>query len=235
MLCVTEIVSWGVLFYAFTVLADAIRDREGWPLTHVVAVFTVAQLMAAGVGLWVGRRLDRHGPRLVMTGGSIVGVLSVVLIAIAPSLPFFAAAWVLAGVAMSATLYPPAFATLNHWAGAQRVRALTAVTLVAGFASTVFAPLTALLLALGTWRSAYLLLAIPLALTIPRTGSVSADPGPSTAPVTDPTARSYPERHTRQPSQVVASSGCSRSPSRWPASASTRWWSTWCPSSPTAG
>ncbi len=166
-LCVTEIVSWGVLFYAFTVLADAIRDREGWPLTHVVAVFTVAQLMAAVVGLWVGRRLDRHGPRLVMTGGSLLGVLSVILIAVAPSLPFFAAAWVLAGVAMSATLYPPAFATLNHWAGAHRVRALTAVTLVAGFASTVFAPLTALLLAQGTWRSAYLLLAIPLAVTIP--------------------------------------------------------------------
>lgn len=166
-LCITEIVSWGVLFYAFTVLADAIRDHEGWPLTHVVAVFTVAQLMAAGVGLWVGRRLDRHGPRVVMTGGSIVGVVSVVLIAVAPTLPVFAAAWVLAGVAMSATLYPPAFATLNHWGGAQRVRALTAVTLVAGFASTVFAPLTALLLAAGTWRSAYLLLAIPLAATIP--------------------------------------------------------------------
>jgi MFS family permease len=166
-LCVTEIVSWGVLFYAFTVLADAIRDREGWPLTHVVAVFTVAQLVAAGVGLWVGRRLDRHGPRLVMTGGSIVGVVSVVLIAVAPSLPLFAAAWVLAGVAMSATLYPPAFATLNHWAGARRVRALTAVTLVAGFASTVFAPLTAILLAAGSWRSTYLLLAVPLAVTIP--------------------------------------------------------------------
>jgi MFS family permease len=166
-LCVTEIVSWGVLFYAFTVLADAIRDSEGWPLTHVVAVFTVAQLTAAGVGLWVGRRLDHHGPRLVMTGGSVVGVLSVVLIAVAPSLPVFAAAWVLAGVAMSATLYAPAFATLNHWAGARRVRALTAVTLVAGFASTVFAPLTALLLAHGTWRSTYLLLALPLAATIP--------------------------------------------------------------------
>jgi MFS family permease len=166
-LCVTEIVSWGVLFYVFTVLADPIRDSEGWPLTHVVAVFTAAQLVAAGVGLWVGRHLDRHGPRLVMTGGSVLGVLAVVLIAVAPSLPLFAAAWVLAGVAMSATLYPPAFATVNHWAGAQRVRALTAVTLVAGFASTVFAPLTALLLAHGSWRSTYLLLAVPLAVTIP--------------------------------------------------------------------
>ena len=166
-LCVTEIVSWGVLFYAFTVLADAIRDREGWPLTHVVAVFTAAQLTAAAVGLWVGRHLDHHGPRVVMTAGSMLGVLAVVLIALAPSLPVFAAAWLLAGAAMSATLYPPAFATLNHWAGTQRVRALTAVTLVAGLASTVFAPLTALLLAHGTWRSTYLMLAVPLAATVP--------------------------------------------------------------------
>ncbi|WP_051246564.1 MFS transporter [Nocardioides halotolerans] len=166
-LCVTEILSWGVLFYAFTVLAAAIGDREGWPLTHVVAAFTAAQVVAAGCGLWVGRHLDRHGPRLVMTGGSVIAVVSVALVALAPSLPVFAAAWVLAGVAMSATLYAPAFATLNHWAGAQRVRALTTVTLVAGLASTVFAPLTALLLAHGTWRSTYLVLALPLAVTIP--------------------------------------------------------------------
>ena len=44
----TEIVSWGVLFYAFTVLATSIEDAEGWPLTHLMAVFTVTQLVAAG-------------------------------------------------------------------------------------------------------------------------------------------------------------------------------------------
>ncbi len=187
-LCITEIVSWGVLFYAFTVLVGAIRDHEGWPLTQVVAVFTAAQLVAAAVGLWVGRRLDHHGPRLVMTVGSALGVLSVVLIAIAPSLPFFAAAWVLAGVAMSATLYPPAFATLNHWAGERRVRALTVVTVVAGFASTVFAPLTALLLAHGSWRSTYLLLAIPLALTIPLHWWGLARPWTFAEPVKDQSA-----------------------------------------------
>ena len=161
----TEIVSWGVLFYAFTVLVTSIEEAEGWPLTHLMAVFTMTQVVAAAAGLWVGRRLDRRGPQAVMTGGSVLGVVAVVAIALAPTFEAYVAAWVVAGLAMSATLYAPAFTVLTHWAGAARVRALTTVTLVAGFASTVFAPLAALLESVGTWRTAYLLLALPLATT----------------------------------------------------------------------
>jgi MFS family permease len=162
----TEIVSWGVLFYAFMVLATSVREREGWPLTHLMAVFTMAQVVAAAAGLWVGRRLDRDGPRAVMTAGSALGVLAVVAVALAPTFAWFAGAWVLMGVAMSATLYAPAFTVLTHWAGPRRVQALTVVTLVAGLASTVFGPLAALLEAQGTWRTAYLLLAVPLVVTV---------------------------------------------------------------------
>jgi MFS family permease len=166
-LCFTEIVSWGILFYAFPVLATTISDVEGWPLTSLVAVFTVAQLVAAAAGVWVGRHLDRRGPRLLMTVGSAIGVTSVVAIAVAPSLATYALAWVVAGLAMSTTLYPPAFAAVTHWAGPGRVAALTAVTLVAGFASTVFAPLTALLVNHLSWRQTYLVLAVVLCTTIP--------------------------------------------------------------------
>ncbi len=101
-----------------------------------------------------------------MTLGSAVGVLAVLGLAAAPTLPWFLAACALTGAAMSATLYPPAFAALTHWGGVRRVRALTVVTLVGGLASTVFAPLTAVLESAGSWRSAYAVLAVPLALTI---------------------------------------------------------------------
>jgi MFS family permease len=166
-LCFTQIISWGVLFYAFLVLATSISSEQGWPLTRLTAVFTMALLVAAAAGVWVGRHLDRHGPRRVMTAGSVLGVVSTVAMALAPDLAFFAGAWVLAGLAMSATLYPPAFATVTHWAGSQRVKALTAITLVAGFASTAFAPITALLVTHGGWRQTYLILAIILAVTAP--------------------------------------------------------------------
>ena len=169
-LCATEITSWGVLFYAFPVLVTSISAEEGWPVTRLVAAFTVAQLIAAVAGVWVGRRIDSHGPRSVMTAGSLVGVIAAAAVALSPSLPAFFAAWVLAGFAMSATLYAPAFSAVTGWAGgdaAARVRALTAVTLVAGFASTVFAPLSAVLLGQLGWRTTYLVLAAVLVATVP--------------------------------------------------------------------
>ena len=166
-LCITEIVSWGILFYAFPVLSTTIRDTEGWSLPWLVACFTAAQLVAAATGLWVGRHIDAYGPRRVMTAGSILGVLAVVAIASAPTLWLFLLAWLIAGVAMSGTLYAPAFAAVTGWAGDQRVRALTAVTLVAGLASTVFAPLTAVLVDHLSWRQTYAALTVVLIGTIP--------------------------------------------------------------------
>jgi MFS family permease len=165
-LCVTEIVSWGVLFYAFPVLASTIAAVEAWPLANVMAAFTWAQLVAAAAGVWVGHRIDRDGPHAVMTVGSVLGVVAVAALALAPNQPAFFAAFTLVGLAMSATLYAPAFAAVTHWAGPERrVRALTAITLVAGLASTVFAPLTALLLSQLSWRGTYLALTLVLLTT----------------------------------------------------------------------
>jgi MFS family permease len=167
-LCVTEIVSWGVLYYAFPVLAPSIAADTGWSVSTITAGFSTGLVVSALVGIPAGRRLDRIGPRPVMTAGSVLGVPAVVGIALAPSLPLFFAAWVLAGVAMAGTLYPPAFAALTRWWGPRRVRALTALTLLAGLSSTIFAPLTAALLGALGWRHTYLALAVILAaITIP--------------------------------------------------------------------
>jgi MFS family permease len=116
------------------------------------------------VGIPVGRYLDRHGPRLVMTAGSVLAALATVAIALAPTLPLFLAAWLAAGVAMGAVFYPPAFTALTRWYGPRRVHALTWLTLAAGLASTVFAPLTAHLMGQWGWRDTYLILAAILAV-----------------------------------------------------------------------
>lgn len=167
-LCATEITSWGVLYYAFPVLAGQISAATGWPATAITAALSGSQLVAALVGIPVGRWLDRRGPRGVMTAGSLLAVPAVVAVACAPNLVCFLVAWLLAGVAMGAVLYPPAFAALTRWHGANRVRALTVLTLAAGLASTVFAPLTAWLSTQLDWRGTYLVLAGILAVvTIP--------------------------------------------------------------------
>ncbi|WP_300013924.1 MFS transporter [Pseudonocardia sp.] len=164
-LCGTEIVSWGVLYYAFPVLATSITADTGWSLATITAAFSTGLVVSALVGIPAGRWLDRYGPRVVMTSGSVLAVPAVVGIAVAPTLPWFFAAWVLAGIAMAGVLYAPAFAALTRWWGPRRVTALTAVTLLAGFASLVFAPLTAVLVEGSDWRRTYLVLAVVLAVT----------------------------------------------------------------------
>ncbi len=167
-LCVTEIVSWGVLYYAFPVLAPGLAADTGWSIGTVTAAFSVGLVVSALAGIPAGRWLDRSGPRRVMTTGSLLAVPAVVGIAWAPTLPWFFAAWALAGLAMAGVLYQPAFAALTRWWGPRRVVALTAVTLLAGLASTIFAPLTAALAGPLGWRGTYLVLAAVLAVvTIP--------------------------------------------------------------------
>lgn len=141
-LCITQITGWGVLYYAFPVLAPRIAADTGWSLPATTAAFSAALITAALIGIPVGRILDRHGPRAVMTSGSILGAASALGIAASPNLPLFITAWLCAGTAMATVFYQPAFAALTRWYGPDRIRALTTLTLAGGLASTAFAPLT---------------------------------------------------------------------------------------------
>jgi MFS family permease len=176
-LCVTVTVSYGVLYYAFTVLAPSISADTGWSAPAVTAAFSAGNLVGALVGIAVGRLIQRRGPRVPMTAGSVVGAVALALVAVAPTYPVFLGAWLLAGVAGAGTFYPPAFAALTHWIRAGRVRALTTLTLVAGFASTVFAPLTAALEQELGWRGTYLAFAALLLVgTVPTHARALAHP-----------------------------------------------------------
>ncbi|QUC58817.1 MFS transporter [Streptomyces sp. A2-16] len=167
-LCVTQIVSWGIVYYAFPVLNPQITAATGWPAGATTAAFSLGLVVSALTGIRVGRILDRRGPRVVMTAGSVLGVVSLLIVATAPNVPVFIAGWALAGLAMAATFYQPAFAALTRWWAPDHVRALTVVTLAGGLASTVFAPLTAALADHLSWRHTYLVLAAVLAtITIP--------------------------------------------------------------------
>ncbi|HEU5420227.1 MAG TPA: MFS transporter [Streptosporangiaceae bacterium] len=121
-LCATEIVSYGVLYYAFPVLGSDITSATGWSATAVTAAFSAGNLTGALAGVPAGRLIDRHGPRPVMTAGSVLAVAALAGIAAAPSYWWFAAAWLLAGIAMAGVFYPPAFAALTGWHGPDRVR-----------------------------------------------------------------------------------------------------------------
>lgn len=167
-LSTVQITSWGVLYYAFAALQASISADTGWSGVAVTGAFSLALLVSGGAGVWVGRRIDERGPRVVMTFASLVAVPGLLAVATAPSLPVFYAGWALVGVAMAGTLYPPAFAALTRWGGRHRIRALTTLTLVGGLASTVFAPTASALDDLLGWRVTYLVLLVVLVgVTVP--------------------------------------------------------------------
>lgn len=206
-LCVTEIVSWGILYYAFPVLAPAIAADTGWSTPAVIAAFSLGQIVCALGGIPAGRAIDALGPRTVMTTGSLLAVPATCAIALAPTYPLFLAAWVAAGVAMSAVLYAPSFAAVTGWAGpdtGRRVRGLTVITLVAGLASTVFAPLTAALAGPLDWRQTYLALAVMLlVVTVPAHALGLRHPW-SPERTTDPLARAEENAARRLPFWLLA-------------------------------
>lgn len=167
-LCVAQTTSWGLLYYSLPTAVAPIQADTGWSAALITSAFSAGLIVSAVVGIQVGRLLDKRGPRLLMFSGSLVGVGALLLVAAAPNLPIFFCAWLIAGVAQSAVLYQPAFTVITRWYGPERVRALTTLTLVAGFASTIYVPLTAFLIQLAGWRVTYVLLAVLLAVvTLP--------------------------------------------------------------------
>jgi MFS family permease len=182
-LCATQIIGWGVLFYALPVLLGDLTADTGWSTAEVMGAFSIGLAASALAGIGVGHLIDHRGPRLVMTAGSVIAVLAVAGIATAPNLWWFTAAWVLSGVAQAAVLYKPAFAAITAWYGLRRVRALTVLTLAGGLASTVFAPLTAYLADHFDWRGVYLILAAIFAVvTVPAHAIALNPPWPGVRP-----------------------------------------------------
>lgn len=167
-MCVAQTTSWGLLYYSLPVALVPISQDTGWSVAAMTAAFSAGLIVSAFAGVRVGHSLDRTGPRFLMSIGSMIGVVALLLVAWAPNFAVFAAAWLVAGFAQAAVFYQPAFVVITRWYGTHRVRALTTLTLVAGFASTIFAPVTAALIDGLGWRGAYVVLAGILAVvTIP--------------------------------------------------------------------
>ncbi|WP_432840162.1 MFS transporter [Dactylosporangium sp. CA-092794] len=165
-LALTQTVGYGVLSYAFAVLLPPMAADLRVSPAVVAGAYTTSVVTAAAAAVPVGRWLDRHGGRALMTGGSALGVAAVVAWSQVRTAWQLYAVFAVIGVAMAASLYEAAFPVLIAAAGpAGRDRALVAVTIVAGFSSSVFFPLTGRLLEHLTWRATLLVLAALLAAT----------------------------------------------------------------------
>ena len=161
---VTQILSWGTIFYTPVLIVPLIAADRGWSIAFAMGGFSFGLLVAGLVSPWVGRSIDRYGGHVVMTFGSLIGALGLFLIVRAANPVAYIAVWMVLGVAMAANLYDSAFASLGRIFGAAARRPITALTLIGGFASTVSWPVTHFLLEGVGWRGTYLTYAVSLAV-----------------------------------------------------------------------
>lgn len=165
-LALGQILAWAILYYGFASLVLPMMRELGWAKATLMGAFTLALLVWGLVNYAVGAAIDRGHGRAVLTGGALLGALGCLCWAMARAPWMLYAAMGLVGAAAAMTLYDPAFAVLAKRYPARYREAITWLTLVAGFASTLsFPALAALVHALG-WRATLLVLAGVLGLVV---------------------------------------------------------------------
>ncbi|MDB5984142.1 MAG: major facilitator transporter [Pseudomonas sp.] len=164
LLAIAQIVVWGGSFFLMAVLAAPVVKDTGWSQQWVYGSLSLGILISGLLAPKVGREVARIGGRMILAGGGLVIALGLVLLACAPNLPCFVLAWVVIGVGMALGLYDPLFATLGQRYGDNARSAITQVTLISGFCTSIVWPLIAVLIAHLGWRDTCLVYSVAVVL-----------------------------------------------------------------------
>lgn len=165
----TQTLAWASSYYLPAILADPIGRDLGVSSNWIFAAFSGSLVISALLGPRIGRQIDLVGGRSVLSISSLTLAAGLVLLGLTTSIPLLVAAWLLLGIGMGYGLYDAAFGALGRIYGDAARRSITGITLIAGFASTVGWPLTALGLAHIGWRdtcfawaAAHILIGLPI-------------------------------------------------------------------------
>jgi MFS family permease len=160
---------WAAMYYLFPALLLVWEHQLGWSKTELSGAFTLALVVSAVLAPGVGRIIDRGFGSRIFTGSAILGSLLLVLLSMVTKLWQFYAVWIAIGAVMSGGLYEACFAILTKVMGTRAKKAITIVTLIAGFAGTLAFPGTHALVGVFGWRitvqtfaAAMILIATPL-------------------------------------------------------------------------
>ena len=195
-----QTLAWASSYYLPAMLAAPMAADLGVATPTVFAAFSGAMVVSALVGPWAGLAIDRHGGRVVLAGTSLVFALGLGMLGFAQGLWTMVIAWLVIGAAMGAGLYEAAFSSLVRLYGQHARGAITGITLLAGFASTVGWPLSAWMETRFGWRNAclgwagiHLLIGLPLNAWLPTLPSpaqpertAAADPAQAIASASPP-------------------------------------------------
>ena len=178
----TQTLAWASSVYLPALVADPIAHDLGISANWIFGAYSGALVIAGLLGPRIGRQIDRIGGRPVLSFSNLMLAGGLALLAFTQSIPVLVAAWVLLGVGMGYGLYDAAFGALGRIYGEAARGAITGITLMAGFASTIGWPLTAYGLAHIGWRdtclawaAAHIVIGLPLnLLMLPRVPDAKA-------------------------------------------------------------
>ena len=167
-LAIAQLVSWGSIYYSFSLFVVPMENELGWSREWLNGALSLGLLVSGLCAYPVGALIDRGFGRAVMGAGSVIGTALLALWSRVESVGPFYLLWLGLGVALAATLYEPVFAVLTRRFPDSYPTRITVLTLVGGFASTVFIPLTQLFIDALGWRDALVALALcNLVLALP--------------------------------------------------------------------
>lgn len=168
---ITQTLAWASSYYLPAILAAPIARDLGLSQTWFFAAFSASLVLSGLLGPRVGRRIDQVGGRQVLTASNLAFAAGLALLGASQTAWMMMLAWLLLGLGMGLGLYDAAFGALGRIYGDKARGPITGITLIAGFASTVGWPLSALGLELVGWRwtcfgwaAAHILIGLPLNL-----------------------------------------------------------------------
>jgi MFS family permease len=165
-LMLSETVIWAATFYSFPALVLHWQAEFGWSAAPAMGAFSLALAVQGLAAPHMGRIIDRGGAPSAMTIGTVGAILGLGVLTQVTTLWQFYAVWGWLGLMMAATLYDATFSIVTRARGPRARSAITAITLAAGFASTLAYPLTAAVTAAGGWRAAIWVLAGMVAIIV---------------------------------------------------------------------
>ncbi|WP_425403789.1 MFS transporter [Hwanghaeella sp.] len=158
-----QTIVWAGMYYLFPALLLRWEDAEGWSKTTLTAAFAGALVMSGLFAPMAGRIIDKGRGAELMAAAAVLGAVMLSLLPMAESIWIFAGIWLVIGIVLACTLYEPCFAIITRTRGAEARRAITMVTLVAGFAGTVSFPINHAVAEAFGWQAAVLTFAALIA------------------------------------------------------------------------
>ena len=184
-----QTLAWASSYYLPAIVANSMAADLGLTTPWVFIAFSCGLLLSGFCGPLAGRLIDLHGGHRVLPASNLLFAGALMSLGFATGPVSLIASWLAMGAAMSCGLYEASFSTLARIYGQDARRAITGITLIAGFASTIGWPLTAWLeLSFGwraacfTWAAAHLLICLPLNATLPRGIHESRNRADATSP-----------------------------------------------------